>query len=128
MDWESEMRSHLKYFPTALVCEDDMLTAATIDSIFADHGIAVATFGSCKSSLHWLYDRLPTVSFLDVQLSDGLCFPVARRLRHLGVPFVFFSGYDRSDFPDIGEFNHVDWFCKPMPLDVLVDVAKIRSQ
>ncbi|MEN3791965.1 response regulator [Fulvimarina sp. MAC3] len=40
------------------------------------------------------------VAVLDVNLGDATVFPVAERLRELGIPIVFATGYGRDGVPD----------------------------
>ena len=122
------MPSYLNGFPTVLLCEDDPMIAIAFEQELLDHGLAVlGPFATCRDALQLLEHRRPSAAVIDVKLSDGHCRPVAQRLTAMGVPFLFFSGFDRQDYPvDLAEFAHVDWYCKPFPLNMMVEAVKLR--
>lgn len=54
-------------------------------------------------------------AILDIHLGDELVFPVAERLEHLDVPFIFATGYDASIIPS--HFNGFALCEKPVELE-----------
>ena len=50
-------------------------------------------------------------AILDINLNGVMVFPLADILLMLGIPFVFFSGYDDVDIPP--RFRHVSRLSKP---------------
>ncbi|SDL75254.1 CheY chemotaxis protein or a CheY-like REC (receiver) domain [Paracoccus chinensis] len=44
-------------------------------------------------------DPPPSMAFLDINLQGEMAWPVADRLRELGVPFVFATGYEAAAIP-----------------------------
>lgn len=51
-------------------------------------------------------------AILDVNIQDENCFPLARKLQMLQVPFVFTTGYDKSAIS--AEFSNVSLWEKPI--------------
>jgi DNA-binding LytR/AlgR family response regulator len=62
---------------------------------------------STKKVLHEPFD----FAFLDVDVTNGKTFEVARLLGEKGVPFVFVSGASLNDLPD--ELRDVPFIPKP---------------
>ncbi len=85
---------------TVLVVEDEYYLAADVSAAIARQGAKV--LGPCadhREALRLLQARRPDCAVLDVNLGQGPGFDVADRLRDLGVPFLFFTGYDRENIP-----------------------------
>lgn len=84
-----------------LLVEDQMLVAADVEIMLADHGIdKVTTVPSASEALRRLRDFTPDVAILDVNLGSETSLPVAEELTRRNVPFVFATGYsDRSIIP-----------------------------
>jgi CheY-like chemotaxis protein len=81
--------------------EDQMLIAADVEAMLADHGITkVTTAPSVAEAMRRLKMFTPNVAILDVNLGAGTSLPIAEELANRGVPFVFATGYsDRSIIP-----------------------------
>jgi light-regulated signal transduction histidine kinase (bacteriophytochrome)/CheY-like chemotaxis protein len=84
-----------------LLVEDQMLVAADVETMLADHGISkVTTAPSASEALRRLRDFTPDVAILDVNLGAETSLPIAEELTRRNVPFVFATGYsDRSVIP-----------------------------
>jgi light-regulated signal transduction histidine kinase (bacteriophytochrome)/CheY-like chemotaxis protein len=84
-----------------LLVEDQMLIAADVESMLADHGVSrVTTTPSVSDALRRLNDFTPDVAILDVNLGSATSLPIAEELVRRDVPFVFATGYsDRSIIP-----------------------------
>jgi light-regulated signal transduction histidine kinase (bacteriophytochrome)/CheY-like chemotaxis protein len=84
-----------------LLVEDQMLIAADVEAMLADHGITkVTTAPSVTEAFRQLRNFRPDVAILDVNLGSGTSLPIAEELVRLGVPFVFATGYtDRGSIP-----------------------------
>ncbi|WP_313200450.1 HWE histidine kinase domain-containing protein [Rhizobium sp.] len=84
-----------------LLVEDQMLIAADVESMLAEHGInKVTTAPSVSEALRRLKGFTPDVAILDVNLGSGTSLPIAEELVRRGVPFIFATGYtDRSIIP-----------------------------
>ncbi|MBW6424761.1 GAF domain-containing protein [Rhizobium sp. XQZ8] len=84
-----------------LLVEDQMLIAADVEAMLADHGIEkVTTTPSAADAFRRLKDFTPDVAILDVNLGSGTSLPIAEELLRRDVPFIFATGYsDRSIIP-----------------------------
>lgn len=79
---------------TVLIVEDELLVAMDIQFIAEEMGYAVA--GPCPSlaaAARLLEAGAPDAAVLHVRLTDGEVFPLADRLRDMGVPIIFHSGH-----------------------------------
>ena len=85
-----------------LLVEDQMLIAADVESILAEHGLEkVTTAPSVTEALRRLEKLTPDIAILDVNLGSGTSMPVAQELLRRDIPFVFATGYsDRSTIPE----------------------------
>ncbi|KQS87788.1 MULTISPECIES: HWE histidine kinase domain-containing protein [unclassified Rhizobium] len=107
-----------------LLVEDQMLIALDVESMLADHGISdVITSASAADALARLADFTPDVAILDVNLGDGTSLIVARELTIRGVPFLFATGYGKSEMipPD---FASVPVIRKPYDASSLVSTMR----
>ena len=78
----------------ALLVEDNMLIALDGEDMLTELGAErVETASTAKAALSYLETATPTFALLDLNLGDGTSIPVAERLRALGVPFIFATGY-----------------------------------
>ncbi len=84
-----------------LLVEDQMLIAADVEAMLADHGIEkVTTTPSVADAFRRLKDFTPDVAILDVNLGSGTSLSIAEELVRRDVPFIFATGYsDRSIIP-----------------------------
>lgn len=87
-------RSHI------LIVEDEFLLASDLAQALESAGYkVVGPAPSVDIALKTIDASQPDAAVLDIQLSDGKSFPVARRLLELGLPFVFLTGITKSDIP-----------------------------
>lgn len=106
-----------------MVVEDNYLLATELKSILQDAGAEVvgpfATSGDAQRSLE---RQAPHCAVLDVNLGSGASFDLARSLRTLGTPFLFFTGYDQRAIPS--EFADVTRLEKPVRAERLLRVVE----
>jgi DNA-binding response OmpR family regulator len=84
---------------------------------------AVRHAGSVSEALAAVEAKRPDLAVLDINLGGQKIYPVAERLRELGVPFVFASGYDRSALPR-------EWAARPLvqkPFQLAALAAGLRA-
>lgn len=80
--------------------------ALDIQSILEDAGLSVdGPYAGIAEASEAIDRQLPHIAILDVSLRDGEIFPIADRLRELGIPIIFHSGHaDGTDlrtlYPD----------------------------
>ncbi len=85
-----------------LVVEDEMLIACEMEATLEDLGCeVVGPFARVGHALEALQDTKVDAAVLDVNVRGEMIFPVAEKLKALGVPMVFCTGY--ADLPDIPE-------------------------
>ena len=84
-----------------LVVEDEFILAQDLlEELLRCDAEVMGPVATVAEALALLQSRpLPYMAILDIKLSDGLVYPVADALRHLGVPFIFATGYDHSAIP-----------------------------
>jgi PAS domain S-box-containing protein len=82
-----------------LLVEDEMLIAMEVAAALTELGLQVIGPAATVEEAMSLIDKTPDldVAILDVNLAGRLAYPVAERLRKLGVPFVFCTGYEQVD-------------------------------
>jgi light-regulated signal transduction histidine kinase (bacteriophytochrome)/CheY-like chemotaxis protein len=84
-----------------LLVEDQMLIAADVEAMLAEHGIdKVTTTPSVADALRKLKEFRFDVAILDVNLGSGTSLPIAEELIRRDIPFIFATGYsDKSIIP-----------------------------
>ena len=101
-----------------MVLEDSFLLATELRMILEQAGAEViGPFATVADGRRSLGAEAPDCAVLDVNLGDGASFDLARSLRALGAPFLFFTGYDQRAIPP--EFGDV------MRLEKPVDAARL---
>ncbi|KAA3514483.1 MULTISPECIES: response regulator [Agrobacterium] len=111
-----------------LIVEDEYLVAMDVETSLQSMGVETidiaTTLLQAKESL--LREK-PDCVLLDVSLSDGTSYELARHLREYSIPFGFVSGYgDTSGFPpDFAECHLLD---KPFgEMELRAFVTKIMA-
>ena len=75
-----------------LVAEDECIVAMDLCETVMEAGFIVeGPHGEVSSAMQAFLRRKPDLAILDVQLSDGVVFPLARRLEEQKVPIIFHS-------------------------------------
>ena len=98
----------------AIIIEDELPSARRLERLLQDFNIEiVAILNSVKSSILWFQKNIhPNLIFLDVQLSDGLCFEIFKEVR-ISSKIIFttaFSNYSIKAF----DYNSVSYLLKPI--------------
>lgn len=79
---------------TALLVEDEPLIAMMMADMLADFNFDVlGPFATVAKAISAVEQTNVHVALLDVNLAGEMVYPVASRLRELGVPFIFMTGY-----------------------------------
>lgn len=94
-----------------LIVEDDILAAMFLEDVItdiSDANIVIRTsVADTKEALKDSFD----VAFLDIDVTNGKTFEVARLLQEKQVPFIFVSGSSRDEVP--GELLFARFIGKP---------------
>jgi light-regulated signal transduction histidine kinase (bacteriophytochrome)/CheY-like chemotaxis protein len=85
-----------------MLVEDSLIIALDAEDILKRLGASHVTTGATVDGALDLLDAArPDVAVLDINLGDGTSFPVADRLRALGIPYMFATGYgEQADLPE----------------------------
>lgn len=79
---------------TVLLLEDNMVIALDAEDMLTRMGAEkVEVAASAGEALRLISANPPDVAVLDVNLGDENSFPVADKLKELGVPYIFATGY-----------------------------------
>ncbi|WP_296039954.1 response regulator [uncultured Agrobacterium sp.] len=84
-----------------LIIEDEYLVAMDAEACLQSMGVDTVEIVTTLAQAQEALERSrPDCVLLDVSLSDGMSYELARRLKEHAVPFGFVSGYgDTSGFP-----------------------------
>ncbi len=87
---------------TVLLVEDSLIIALDAEDILKRLGaLHVATAGTVEQALQAIDSSMPSLAMLDINLGDHTSFAIADRLRELGIPFLFATGYgEQAQLPD----------------------------
>lgn len=110
-----------------LIIEDEFFIAKEIKRALEKAGAVIAgPVGDFSLGLEAAERGHLDAAILDVNLDGAMSFPIAERLRALGVPHLFLTGYDGWAFPD--DFRATPHVVKPFSHEQLVAaVAKLCS-
>jgi CheY-like chemotaxis protein len=102
-----------------LVVEDNYFIALDLEALLLDLGVAcVRKAKNVPEALDLIAVRSPEFGLIDVNLGEDKCFDIAERLRALGIPFVFTTGYgDTFMFPP--HFAEIRILQKPYTVEAL---------
>jgi CheY-like chemotaxis protein len=102
----------LPYLEAVLAVEDDFLIALDLQRALRDLGCKrVEITGSCSEALDLAGTGAFDLVVVDVKLSDADCSELVKVLRNRSIPFVYVSGYQQSDYPDLPS---APWLTKPL--------------
>ena len=107
-----------------LVVEDLYYLAMDVKAALANVGAeVVGPFPNSRAAARSLKEAAPDCAVLDVNLGEGASFDLARSLRGMGVPFLFFTGYDPGAIP--AEFADVRRLEKPVATERLLEAVAV---
>jgi DNA-binding response OmpR family regulator len=106
-----------------LIVEDDPLIAMDLEAIATESGAAPTVCSSVREAFERLEAGDFELALLDIDVTDGQTFGVARRLRERQVPVCFVSAVRVADIPaDIADAPLV-----PKPYRVAELKERIRA-
>ncbi len=82
-----------------LLLEDEVFVNMAAAQELQDAGCGVRAFFSIEDASKAVDERLPDAAVLDINIAGTMSYPVAERLAQAGIPFVFFTSYDRTALP-----------------------------
>ena len=85
-----------------MLVEDSLIIALDAEDVLGRLGAdRVTTASTVEGALDILEGTQPSLAMLDINLGDRDSFPIADRLKEMGVPFLFASGYgEQAQLPD----------------------------
>jgi light-regulated signal transduction histidine kinase (bacteriophytochrome)/CheY-like chemotaxis protein len=86
----------------ALLVEDSLIIAMDAEDILLRLGAeTVATASTVPQALAELVDAKPAIAILDINLGTETSLPIADRIRALGIPYLFATGYgEQAQLPE----------------------------
>ncbi|OBX24444.1 MULTISPECIES: LytR/AlgR family response regulator transcription factor [Bizionia] len=111
-----------------LIIEDELLSSRRLERMVSNLDCEIlASFVSVKKTVSWLQNnKHPDVLFLDIQLSDGLCFEIFDQV-DVSSAIVFttaFSDYSLEAF----DYNSLSYLLKPINMEKLeIAVQKAKT-
>jgi len=104
-----------------LIVEDEKLAANRLISLIKElekDAIIIDTLNSVEKAIVWFKSNdPPDLIFLDIQLSDGLCFNIFKEIK-VNSPVIFTTAYDEYALKAF-EINSVDYLLKPIKTEKL---------
>jgi DNA-binding response OmpR family regulator len=96
-----------------LIVEDEPSVAMYLEDMVSDIIPSVIVLKSSVASTKKVIDEPFDFALLDVDVTNGKTFDLARMLAERQVPFAFVSGSPKSELP--GELQHAAFVQKPFP-------------
>ncbi len=120
--------------PCVLICEDDVVMAATFESMVAEFGYRAERVTNARDARAALERRCFAALLLDLRLPGESGLALAQSLRTAdggsSLPIIIVSALDRTQVDDPVPFDLVDWLVKPVDPRLLaraIDTATGRS-
>ncbi len=108
-----------------LIVEDNALIAEDMADIVQDYlGVTPLVASSCSQALSKITQHT-VLRLLDIDVTDGPTYDVARHLRQLGIPLVFISGNNPDKLPS--DLKDLPYLSKPALSAEVVKLAKTLS-
>lgn len=109
--------------PQILIVEDNWLIAARLyDALLAARMNPIGPSADLERALGHARDLVLDAAILDIGLSDKVIFPVCIVLRERQVPFMFFSGTEKTTLPM--EWQKVPFVSKPFKTEALLGALR----
>ena len=101
-----------------LLVEDEALVAMMIQDFLTESGHSViGPISRASEAVEAARESDYDAAILDINLGDGMAYPVADILSARGIPFVFVTGYEADTIDD--RFNRVPVLQKPIERQML---------
>ena len=113
-----------------LIIEDEKLAALRLISLIKEtekDAHIIETLNSVEKAIAWFKNNeQPDLIFLDIQLSDGLCFNIFKEVE-VNSPVIFTTAYDEYALKAF-ELNSMDYLLKPIKVEKLqLSIGKYKN-
>ena len=99
-----------------VIIEDEKPAVGKLKQLLDNTGEKISieqTLGSVEESVDWLSNNpVPDLIFMDVQLSDGICFEIFESVK-INVPVIFTTAFDSYAIKAF-KVNSIDYLLKPI--------------
>nr|WP_298929381.1 response regulator [uncultured Erythrobacter sp.] len=106
-----------------LVAEDEMIVAFDLCDTVEEAGFQVeGPHAGISSAMLAFQKEKPACAILDIQLDDGIVFPLAQKLAEENVPIIFHTGRHTTD--EIQQrFPGATTLAKPCPPSAMIEAV-----
>ncbi|MBB6131297.1 LytR/AlgR family response regulator transcription factor [Mucilaginibacter lappiensis] len=109
-----------------IIIEDELKAARSLENMIAEvrpQAKVIAQLQSIDSSVRYLTEnKQPDLIFMDIQLSDGLCFEIFKSVK-ITCPIIFCTAFDEYSL-EAFKANSVDYVLKPFSKSDITDAFK----
>lgn len=114
--------------PKILVAEDERIIAFDLCETVEEAGYMVeGPHADISSAMLAFQKDKPDLAILDIQLDDGVVFPLAKKLEEENIPIIFHSGRVSRDEVQ-AHFPEAKTLAKPCPPSAMIDaVSKVLA-
>ena len=109
-----------------IIIEDELKAARSLENMVGEirpSAVVVTKLQSVEGAVCYLSDNPhPDLIFMDIQLSDGLCFEIFKSIK-ISCPIVFCTAFDEYSLPAF-KANGVDYILKPFSKEDITDAFK----
>ena len=109
-----------------IIIEDELKAARSLENMIAEvrpQAKVIAQLQSIESSVKYLTEnKQPDLIFMDIQLSDGLCFEIFKSIK-ITCPIIFCTAFDEYSL-EAFKANSVDYVLKPFSKSDITDAFK----
>lgn len=114
-----------------LIIEDEKAAAKRLNSLLQQlipQVEILATIDTVKQAVRWFKDNpSPELTFMDVQLADGLSFDIFEQLE-VSTPVIFTTAYEQYAIKAF-KVNSVDYLLKPIdPEELRISLQKFKKR
>ena len=109
-----------------IIIEDELKAARSLENMIAEvrpQAKVIAQLQSIESSVKYLTEnKQPDLIFMDIQLSDGLCFEIFKSVK-ITSPIIFCTAFDEYSL-EAFKANSVDYVLKPFSKTDIADAFR----
>ena len=108
--------------PNVLMVEDEAYLAMALEDLLTDAGYHVLGAARLADALEIADHEHVDGALLDINLHGETVYPLASRLRELGIPFVFATAYSERTLPQ--DFRDCEIVRKPYTHESIIEAVE----